>query len=112
MVLIQKEENVIVDNMINSFISMGGNYSPKMHSIYKHLPELLENQCSVSDEHEERVHQTMKLIEERFLGKTLYQCLVSILGKNVLDLNVFIKYIFRLSYVFLFGSFDKNMKID
>ena len=54
----------------------------------------------------------MRLIEEDFQEKTLYQCLASILGENVLDLNVFIKYIFRLSYVFLFGSFDKNMKID
>ena len=91
---------VMVDNMINSFLSMGGNYSPKMHSIHKHLPELLENQCSVSDENAERFHQTMRLIEE------------SVLGENVLDLNFFINYIFRLLYVFLFGSFDKNKKID
>ena len=60
-----ERKNVMVDNMINSFIS-SGNYSPKMHSIHKHLPELLEYQCSVSDEHGERVHQTMRLIEENF----------------------------------------------
>ena len=66
MVLIQKEKNFLINNMINSVISIGGNYSPKMRSIHKHLPELLEYQCSVSDEHGERVHQTMRLIEEDF----------------------------------------------
>ena len=36
---------VMVDNMINYFISVRGTYSPKMHYIHKHPPELLENQC-------------------------------------------------------------------
>ena len=54
----------------------------------------------------------MRLIEEDFQEKTLYQCLASILGENVLDLNVCFKYIFRFLNAFLFGSFDKNKKID
>lgn len=58
-----------VDDMIQSLVKAGCNYSPKMHYIHCHLEELLENQFLVSDEQGERIHQTMRLIEERFLGK-------------------------------------------
>ena len=58
-----------VDSMIKSLVKCGCNYSPKMHCVHCHFDEIFNRQFSVSDEHGERIHQTMRLIEERFIGK-------------------------------------------
>lgn len=45
------------------------NMSPKIHYLHQHLDFFRENLGKISDEHGERFHQQIKLIENRFQGK-------------------------------------------
>lgn len=65
------EKRKLVDKMIALFKKLNINYSPKLHYIDIHLPELLERQFQVSDQHGERLHQTFKSFDSRYAGKSL-----------------------------------------
>lgn len=65
---IQTKESY-VDKLMKSFQKNNCNYSPKMHAIHNHFQILLARQHQISDQHGEKVHQTMKTLEERYDGK-------------------------------------------
>ena len=64
----QKE---IVSGLSNNYVNMGCNYSPKMHYIHCHFKHLIAKQAGVSDEHGEKIHQTMRACETRYDGKLM-----------------------------------------
>lgn len=59
----------LIHNMMMSFDRMKINMSPKIHYLHQHLDFFRENLGKISDEHGERFHQQIKLIEHRFQGK-------------------------------------------
>jgi hypothetical protein len=59
----------IVEELILSFQEMGCNMSLKLHFLHSHLDFFPENLGAVSDEHGERFHQTIRVLEERYSGK-------------------------------------------
>lgn len=59
----------IVKEMINAYGGMGVNMSLKIHFLHNHLDFFPENCGAFSDEHGERFHQDIKIIEQRFKGK-------------------------------------------
>lgn len=72
----------IVTGLITNLIKMGCNYSPKMHCVHSHLEHLKSTQYSVSDEHGEKVHQTMKACEAWYDGKELKSMLADFIWAN------------------------------
>ena len=56
-------------SMVDGLRLMGANFSPKMHCIMSHFNKVVNNQSCVSDQHGERVHQTMRAFERRYEGK-------------------------------------------
>lgn len=61
----------IVTGLINNYVNMGCNYSPKMHYIHCHFKHLIAKQAGVSDEHGEKMHQTMRACETWYDGKQM-----------------------------------------
>lgn len=59
----------LIHNMMTSFDRMEINMSTKIHFLHQHLDFFKDNLGKISDEHGERFHQQIKLIEQRFLGK-------------------------------------------
>lgn len=59
----------IVHNMLMSFERMKISMSPKIHYLHQHLDFFRDNLGKISDEHGERFHQQIMLIEHRFQGK-------------------------------------------
>lgn len=59
-----------VDNMLIAFNNIGVRMSLKIHFLHSHLNFFNENLGAVSDEHGERFHQEIKVLEERFKGKS------------------------------------------
>lgn len=59
----------IVHNMMTSFERLKINMTPKVHYLHQHLDFFRDNLGKISDEHGERFHQQIKLIEQRFQGK-------------------------------------------
>ena len=57
--LITNQEEILT-GLINNYVNMGCNYSPKMHYIHCHFKHLITKQAGVSDEHGEKMHQTMR----------------------------------------------------
>ena len=66
-----KSENYkdIVENMIQAYKIMGCNMSLKIHFLSSHLDFFPENLGAVSDEHGERFHQDISIIEKRYSGR-------------------------------------------
>lgn len=64
------EKKASVNNLMLSLKQLNCNYSPKMHAIHHHFSVLLDRQYSVSDQHGEKMHQTMKVLEDRYDGKS------------------------------------------
>ena len=60
-----KEE---IDKMLHAYKEMGARMSLKMNFLHAHLDFFPENNGDVSDEHGERFHQEIKIIEERYQG--------------------------------------------
>jgi len=52
-----------------SFKDMGVNMSLKIHFLKCHLDFFPQDLGKISDEHGERFHQTIKTIENRYLGR-------------------------------------------
>ena len=70
----------MVDKMIRYFQNLDVNYSPKMHYIDVHLPELLSRQMAVSDQHGERLYLTFKAFDVRYSNESLKKCLLTSFG--------------------------------
>ena len=58
-----KEE---IDKMLHAYKEMRARMSLKMHFLHAHLHFFPENSGDVSDEHEEKFHQEIKIVEERY----------------------------------------------
>lgn len=67
----RKAENYreIVGELIQSFREMNVNMSLKIHFLHNHLDFFPDNLGDFSDEHGERFHQDVAIIEKRFKGK-------------------------------------------
>ena len=72
-----------VDNMISRFRNLEVNYSPKLHYVDIHLPELLSRQFVVSDQHGERLHQTFKTFDVRYSNKSLTKMILDYLWSKL-----------------------------
>ena len=67
--LVNKSDKHLIDNMLQNFQEMKVNMSLKIHMMHSHLDFFPENMGAVSDEHGERFHQDVAIIEKRFKGK-------------------------------------------
>ena len=67
-----KAENYIeiVENMIEAFRRLGSRMSLKLHFLHSHLEFFPDNLDAVSDEHGERFHQDIAVVETRYKGKS------------------------------------------
>lgn len=63
-------ENLIKD-MMESYEQLGCNITIKMHSLISHLDLFKESCGKFSDEQGERIHQTLKKIEQDYKGKNM-----------------------------------------
>ena len=59
----------LVEHMINSYKNMGCNMSLKIHFLDSHLDLFPSNCGDVSDEHGERFHQNIAVMEKRYQGR-------------------------------------------
>ena len=59
----------LVQNMLDNYRDIGPNMSIKVHFLDSHLHRFPENCGDVSDEHAERFHQDIKIMEARFQGR-------------------------------------------
>ena len=58
----------LVANMISAFHAMGCRMSLKVHYLHSHLDFFRDNLGHVSEEHGERFHQDILLMEQRYKG--------------------------------------------
>ena len=67
-----KAENYIeiVENMIEAFRRLGCRMSLKLHFLHSRLEFFPDNLGAVSDEHGERFHQDIAVVETRYKGKS------------------------------------------
>lgn len=65
-----RDENYknIVENMTKSFHKMGCRMSVKLHFLHSHLDFFRDNLGKVSEEHGERFHQDIQIMEKRYEG--------------------------------------------
>ena len=65
-----KQDNYreIVDTLIRNYQRMGCRMSIKMHYLYSHLDFFSDNMGDISDEHGERFHQDIEMMEKRYQG--------------------------------------------
>jgi len=59
----------LVNNLLQSYQKLGCNTSLKTHFLHSHLNFFPENCVALSDEHGERFHQDISLMEKRYEGK-------------------------------------------
>jgi hypothetical protein len=59
----------IVERLLQSYEAMGRNRSLKIHFLHSRLDFFPQNLGAVSDEHGERFHQVIAVMEKRFQGK-------------------------------------------
>lgn len=66
-----KDQNyeILVNKMLKAYENLNCNMSLKLHFLHSHLDFFPENLGAVSDDHGERAHQDMKVIEKRYQGK-------------------------------------------
>ena len=60
----------IVENMIEAFRRLGSRMSLKLHFLHSHLEFFPDNLGAVSDEHSERFHQDIVVVETCYKGKS------------------------------------------
>lgn len=58
----------LIENMLKSYEQMGCRMSLKMHFLHSHLDFFPANLGAVSDEHGERFHQQISIMESRYQG--------------------------------------------
>ena len=59
----------MVADLIKNYHAMGVNMSLKIHFMHSHLDFFPDNLGAVSDEHGERFHQEISVMEKRYQGK-------------------------------------------
>jgi hypothetical protein len=59
----------IVERLLQSYEAMGRNMSLKIHFLHSHLDFFPQNLSAVSDEHGERFHQGIAVMEKQYQGK-------------------------------------------
>jgi len=59
----------LVQDLVDSYEQLECNMSLKMHFLFSHLDFFPLNCGGVSDEHEERFHQDISVMEHRYKGK-------------------------------------------
>ena len=59
----------VVNNLLSHYHDIGCSMSLKVHVLHSHLEFLAENLGDVSDEHGERFHQDISVMERQFKGK-------------------------------------------
>lgn len=59
----------VVKDLLHHYHDIGCNMSLKVHVLHSHLDFFAENLGDVSDEHGERFHQDISVMEKRFKGK-------------------------------------------
>ena len=59
----------LVEHTIDSYKNMGCNMSLKIHFLHSHLDFFPSNCGDVSDEHGERFHQDIAVMEKRYQGR-------------------------------------------
>lgn len=59
----------LVQDFLRKFEKIEANMSLKMHFLKNHLNEFVENLGAYSDQHGERFHQDIKVMEKRYKGK-------------------------------------------
>ena len=59
----------LVENLLAAYERLGARMSLKMHFLHSHLDFFPPNLGEVSDEHGERFHQDIKVMESRYQGK-------------------------------------------
>ena len=66
-----KEENYteLVEELLDSFRTLGCRMSLKVHYLHSHLDFFRPNLGAVSEEHGERFHQDIQLMEKRYQGR-------------------------------------------
>ena len=62
----RKAENYqeLLEDMLSKFKDLGVKMSIKVHYLFSHLDRFLTNLCDPSEEHGERFHQNIKVMEE------------------------------------------------
>lgn len=75
----------IVDNMLMSFKRINVNVSLKIHFLQQHIDFFRDNLGKISDEHGERFHQQIRLIETRFQGKNVESMLAEFVWYSLED---------------------------
>ena len=59
----------LVENRLSAYKNLGERTSLKMHFLHSHLDFFPKNLGDVSDEHGQRFHQDIKVMESRYQGK-------------------------------------------
>ena len=59
----------LVEEMLAAYRDLHCNMRIKLHFLFRHLHEFLENLGAVSDEQGERFRQDIKIMEERYQGR-------------------------------------------
>lgn len=65
----------LIQDMLTNFKEMGVNMSLKIHFLHSHLDFFPENLVDTSEEHGERFHQDIAVIERRYKGKSILHML-------------------------------------
>ena len=60
---------ILVDVMLQNFQALGARMSIKLHYLFSHLDYFPGNFGDASDEQEERFHQDIRTMEERYQGR-------------------------------------------
>ena len=59
----------VVNDLLSHYHDMGCNMFLKLYVLHSHLDFFVENLGDVSDEHGERFHQDISVMEQQFKGK-------------------------------------------
>ena len=60
---------LVVSNLIESYKKLGCRMSLKLHFLHSHLDFFRDNLGNVSEEHGERFHQDIQVMEKRYQGR-------------------------------------------
>ena len=60
---------MVVSNLIESYEKLGCRMSMKLHFLHSRLDFFRDNLENVSEEHSERFHQDIQVMEKRYQGK-------------------------------------------
>lgn len=61
--------SVLIDEMLESFKLLGCNMSVKVHFLHAHLNYFPDNLGDFTEEHDERFHQDIKVMEKKYQGR-------------------------------------------